>query len=104
MDLRDLARANRRQILKCILQTGGISCSEIARRTGLANSSVTDIIYALIEKRMLCTQEVRRNGMRGRPSIVLSLDPEQSLVVVADYSDQQAVAHLADPDQSILEH
>jgi len=42
--------------------------------------------------------------MWGRASIVLSLDPEQSLVVVADYSDQQVVAHLADADQSILEH
>lgn len=103
MDLRDLARANRRQILKCVLQTGGISRSEIARRTGLANSSVTEIIYALMEKRILCAQEVRRNGMRGRPSIVLSLDPTQSLVVVADYSDDQAVAHLADPTGQIVE-
>ena len=102
MDLADLARANRRQILKCILRDGGVARSDIARSTGLANSTVTEIVYRLMEKRILVTRELRRNGRRGRPALVLSLDPEGSLVVVADYSDVEARAHLTGPTGRIV--
>ncbi|MBM3803665.1 MAG: ROK family transcriptional regulator [Acidimicrobiia bacterium] len=103
MDLRDLGRSNRRQILRCILKSGGLSRSDIARETGLAHSTVTEITYQLVQRGILSTREIRRSGARGRPSIVLSLNPRESLVVVADYSDLAAMAHLADPAGEILE-
>jgi len=103
MDLKDLARSNRRQILRCILKNGGISRTDIARETGMANSTVTEITCQLAKRRIVCARETHHSGSRGRPSILLSLNPTESLVVVADYSDEGAVAHLANPTGQVLE-
>ncbi|MFH0963086.1 MAG: ROK family protein [Planctomycetota bacterium] len=97
MDLKDLARANRNQILRLVLKRGGISRSQISQVTGLTRASVTTITEKLIGREILHVREIVRNGKRGRPTEVLALRSDRSMVVVAEYTEEAAKAHLVDP-------
>ena len=97
MDLRDLARANQKQILRFILRAGQTSRSDIARETGLAKSSITDITEKLIRAGILTELEAKRSTGRGRPVVMLALVPENSLLIVAEFADELARVQLVEP-------
>lgn len=97
MNYRDIARANRREILRLMLRTGGISRVEIARQTGLAKSTVSDITDHLLTRGIIENREIRKSGRRGRPVVMLAMNPRKSRIIVADYSEEAVHAHLVDP-------
>ena len=102
MNTQDTARANRRQILRLLLREGGLSRSEMAQRTGLAPSTVSDLTDRLLDLGVLTESNVRRSGRRGRPHVILNLSPDNTLVIVAEYADAEARAALVEPGGTIL--
>ena len=102
MDLRDLARANQKQILQLILRKGGISRTDIAKQSGLAKSSITEITERLLAAGVLSELAIKRTGRRGRPVVMLALDPRNSLVIVVECTDEVARARLVEPSGQVL--
>jgi len=103
MDIKDVARANRRQILQLIQRNDGLSRSQVASRTALAPSTVTEITEKLLRAGILSESEVKRTGRRGRPQVVLRLCPGKSLVVVSDCLDGEVRALLVDATGEVIE-
>jgi len=103
MDLKELARVNRRQILKMLISTGGASRTEIARRTGIAMSSLTDITNKLVKSGIVVEHTRKVSGKRGRPALVLALKPENASIIVTGYDDCRIWAHLIEADGKIIE-
>ena len=66
---------NERLVLSLIRRHGSLTKAEIARRTGLSAQTVTVIMRALEEDRLLVRGEPRR-GRVGQPSVPMSLNAE----------------------------
>ena len=103
MDIRDVADYNRQLILKVILRNRGISRSEIARESGLAKSTVTSITDRLVSRNLLSTVNFIRDGKKGRPLELLSLNTDESLVAVAVYSPNVSKAFLLKPSGEVVD-
>lgn len=103
MDISDVAHHNRQLILKVILRSSGISRSEISRKTGLAKSTVTSITDRLVSRNFLSTLNFVKDGKKGRPLELLSLNTEKSLVAVAIYSPNASKAFLLKPTGEVLD-
>ena len=103
MDLQELGRTNRRQILRHILMTGGASRTEIAAHTGLAKSSITAITERLVSLGILRETTLKRKGNRGRPPVHLTFRPGNCLVVVAKPDAVAARAYLVAADGTVVD-
>ncbi|NDV18685.1 ROK family protein [Pseudodesulfovibrio sp. JC047] len=80
---KELMRAiNRDNVLRTIRVQGNITRKEIARQTGLGQSTVTDITAALLQENLLLEKSAPGNHT-GRPPFHLSLNPDGTFVVGA---------------------
>lgn len=80
----ELIRAiNRYHVLDAIRQGGSISRVEIAERTALSRATISAITGAFIEEALIYAEHVKvANGSaRGRPRVMLKLNPEAAYVV-----------------------
>jgi len=101
MNYQDLSKANRRQILRLILRTGGISRSDISLQCGLAKSTVSDITDRLLNIGIIKNLETRKSGRRGRPKVGLSINPRRCNIIVVSYCAEGVYAHLVGPTGKI---
>jgi predicted NBD/HSP70 family sugar kinase len=69
-------------VLKAIRRQGPISRVELARATNLGGATITEVTGGLVD-RGLITQERRPLKGKGRPQILLSINPEASAVIGA---------------------
>lgn len=67
-------RHNRAQILNRLRLQGSVSRATLAKQTGLTRSTISRIVDELIEENLVQELDSVNNG-RGRPSILLSLNP-----------------------------
>jgi DNA-binding MarR family transcriptional regulator len=83
----ELMRAiNRFHVLDTIRRFGPIARVEIGERTVLSPTTVSAITAALIEDGLISVQtegDIRNSGVRGRPRVMLKLNPEAARVVGA---------------------
>ena len=91
MDLHDLALANRRHILKMLISKGSASRTEIARQTGIAMSSLTEIINKLIQRGILIEHKQAQSKKRGRPALTLELNTKTTLIILTGYDHGRAL-------------
>lgn len=66
-----------------IASSPGVSRADLARNTGFARSTVSQLVQPLIEAGLVREQASGQAG-RGRPSTALSINPAAGLVLVAD--------------------
>lgn len=100
---RDLRGANRVLLLSLIREAGSISRAELARRTRLTRSTVSQVVADLIE-RNLVREEGPVKGGPGRRPVSLRYQAESQLVLGLDIGGTNIVAALGDLDGNILRH
>lgn len=71
----DLRRVNRAEILRKIYFEGPISRLEISQQIGISPATVTNIVNALLEKKILIESGIKRSE-GGRPSTLITINPE----------------------------
>ena len=91
----ELMRAiNRFHVLDTIRRYGPIARVEIGERTVLSATTVSAITAALIEDGLISVRhegDIRNAGGRGRPRVMLSLNPEAARVVGAKIASNRLV-------------
>ena len=68
-------RFNRKVVLETIRLHGPLSRADIARRTGLAAQTVSNLMEPL-KREGLVLERARRSGARGQPPINIEIDPD----------------------------
>jgi predicted NBD/HSP70 family sugar kinase len=106
-----LLRATHRQQVTDLLQTNGpLSRTEVAERLGLTRSAVTAIVAALIDDGVLCEPSspaepvgaVSERPVRGRPRVLVGLNPAAARVVAAQVGARWARVVVADAAGEVL--
>jgi predicted NBD/HSP70 family sugar kinase len=91
----ELMRAiNRFHVLDTIRRHGPIARVEIGERTVLSPTTVSAITAALIEDGLISVQtegDIRNIGMRGRPRVMLRLNPQAARVVGAKIASNRLI-------------
>src|SRR5215211_3396310 len=75
--LRSLRERNRLQVLEVVRGSNSVSRADIARRTGLARSTVSTLVNELLGAGLLVERGAPEDagGTQGRPPVLLSFDP-----------------------------
>jgi len=91
----ELMRAiNRFHVLDTIRRFGAISRVEIGERTVLSATTVSAITASLLDDGLISTRhegDLRSGGSRGRPRVMLTLNPEAARVVGAKIASNRLV-------------
>ena len=91
----ELMRAiNRFHVLDTIRRFGAISRVEIGERTVLSATTVSAITASLLDDGLISTRhegDLRNSGNRGRPRVMLTLNPEAARVVGAKIASNRLV-------------
>jgi predicted NBD/HSP70 family sugar kinase len=91
----ELMRAiNRFHVLDTIRRYGAISRVEIGERTVLSATTVSAITASLLDDGLISIRhegDIRNNGSRGRPRVMLTLNPEAARVVGAKIASNRLV-------------
>jgi predicted NBD/HSP70 family sugar kinase len=77
------------------------SRSDLARVTGLARSTVSQHLAPLIKVNLISEREVESNS-RGRPPLVLRLNPQAGVILVADLGAARGRLGIADFGQHFI--
>jgi predicted NBD/HSP70 family sugar kinase len=77
------------------------SRSELARVTGLARSTVSEHLAPLLRVGLIAEVEAEA-GIRGRPPVVLTLNPQAGVILVADIGAARGRLAIADFGQHFL--
>ncbi|WP_028033924.1 ROK family transcriptional regulator [Chelativorans sp. J32] len=88
-------RFNRRLVLDIIRLHGPLSRAEIARRTGLAPQTISNIVDMLLDSGLVMAQG-RRTGGRGQPPVDLVINPEGGFTVGVSFDHRDLVAVIVD--------
>lgn len=85
----ELRWQNRRRILRLLRQSGNLSRTDIAGATGMSHSTVSAIIGMLLNEQTLIEmpETIAVNGAegkRGRPQVVLGLNPDCASVIAVN--------------------
>lgn len=75
----------RHQILILLQQAGPLSRADLARRTGLARSTITAAVSSLLDERIVAESQRRKIDGRGRPSVAVSLAPGGRAAIGVDF-------------------
>jgi len=96
----ELMRAiNRLSVLDSIRRHGPISRVEISERTQLSTTTVSAITASLLDDGLILTRhlgDIRTEGARGRPRVMLELNPDAARVVGAKIAASRMVFVVTD--------
>lgn len=96
----ELMRAiNRLSVLDTIRRHGPISRVEISERTQLSTTTVSAITASLLDDGLILTRhegDIRNEAVRGRPRVMLELNPKAARVVGAKIAASRMVFVVAD--------
>ena len=99
---RDLIRAiNRSAVLNMIKAYGPISRKEIAHRSGLSAATVTGITADLMAEGLVF-EKAQGDSHKGRPPILLALNPRGGYVVGLKLTESHVIGALTDLEATIL--
>jgi predicted NBD/HSP70 family sugar kinase len=100
----DGAARTRLAVLKTIRREGPISRIELARRTNFGGATITEVTGDLVD-RGLISQDRRALKGKGRPHLLLSINPQAATVVGASLGpDGNIELSLVDLGGSLLKH
>lgn len=88
---RDAREHHRTLVLRTLRRSPGISRADIARATGLARITVSDLVGDLLAEGLVRSTGVRSTDRPGKPPTLLEIDAGARQVVVADLGRPGAV-------------
>jgi DNA-binding transcriptional ArsR family regulator len=91
-DARDVRRHNLRLVLDLVRDAGAISRGDIVARTGLTKTTVTSLVFELVEHGLIQDAGRRDSGAPGRPSRLLTLDGRHMVTIIAEVHTDQVSA------------
>ena len=102
--LRSLRERNRLQVLEVVRGKGSVSRADIARRTGLARSTVSTLVNELLGAGLLVERGAPEDGntTQGRPPVLLSFDPGAGAVIGMHFDHPVLRVAVADLGYTIL--
>jgi predicted NBD/HSP70 family sugar kinase len=102
--LRSLRERNRLQVLEVVRGKGSVSRADIARRTGLARSTVSTLVNELLGAGLLVERGAPEDaaGAQGRPPVLLSFDPSAGAVLGLHFDHPMLRVAVADLGYTIL--
>jgi predicted NBD/HSP70 family sugar kinase len=102
--LRSLRERNRLQVLEVVRGRGSVSRADIARRTGLARSTVSTLVNELLNAGLLVERGAPEEAVatQGRPPVLLSFDPSAGAVLGLHFDHPLLRVAVADLGYSIL--
>jgi len=100
--LEALRELNRLRVIDALRQRGTASRSEIARHTGLSRTTVTTLVSDLQARGLVVEQPLGEVQGRGRPPILLRLDPSAGAVVGIHFDHRQLRVAVADLSSTVL--
>jgi predicted NBD/HSP70 family sugar kinase len=89
-------------VMTLLQQAGPLSRAELARRTGVARSTITFVVGALIDQGIIAETELRESHGRGRPSSAVSLAPSAGAAIGIDFGFRHVRGVIADLAHNIL--
>ncbi|MDO4901635.1 ROK family transcriptional regulator [Actinomyces sp.] len=89
VDLAEVRRTNARLVLAHLLEHGPASRSEIAERTGLSRSSLTNLINLLLARRVVREGAVTYSGSAGRPRRQVEVDAHGAALASVQVDGEQ---------------
>jgi predicted NBD/HSP70 family sugar kinase len=102
--LRSLRERNRLQVLEVVRGRRSVSRADIARRTGLARSTVSTLVNELLGAGLLVERGAPDDGntTQGRPPVLLSFDPSAGAVLGLHFDHPVIRVAVADLGYTIL--
>jgi glucokinase-like ROK family protein len=101
--LHGLRDRNRAQVIDVLRQTGMASRAEIARLAGLSRTTVSSLVVELQGSGLVMeVSGATANGSRGRPAVLLALQPAAGAVVGVDFGHTHLRVALADLSSRVL--
>jgi predicted NBD/HSP70 family sugar kinase len=92
-----------RKVLDLVVSGEATSRAEIARRSGLARSTVGQQVDHLLHRGILQELEARES-VRGRPPRILTISPQAGTIAVADIDTLSTEVAIADLTHRVLAH
>ena len=102
--LRALREGNREQVISILRRRGRASRAEIARLSGLSRTTVSSLVADLQAAGLVdeITEEAERGGGRGRPGVLLALQPRAGLAIGIDFGHTHIRVAVADLSSRVL--
>jgi predicted NBD/HSP70 family sugar kinase/biotin operon repressor len=99
-----LRERNRLLVVDALRRRGSVSRSELARLTGLSRTTVGSLVGALIDQGLVVEDEVNgaRQPGRGRPPVLLRLDPAAGIAVGIYFDHDEVRVALADLSSTVV--
>ncbi len=91
-----LRRLNSALILNCLLRESPQSRASLAQQTGLNRSTISSLAYELLERRLIREVGFEAAASRGRPGILLELNPAAGCIVSLEINVNYISAVLTD--------
>ena len=99
--LRSLRELNRLRVLAIVRERGQTSRADIARQTGLARSTVSNLVGELQRDGLVVERDTAASGQGGRPAVLLTLNPGAGAVIGVHFDHGGVRVALADLDHTI---
>ena len=100
--LRSLRELNRLRVLEIVRERGQVSRGDIARQTGLARSTVSNLVGELQRDGFVVERDPAPSSQGGRPAALLTLNPSAGAVIGMHFDHGSVRVALADLDHTIL--
>lgn len=95
---------NRSLVLRTLMQQSGVSRADLARLTGLARPTISELVKDLLDDGVLRESGQSQGARPGKPAVILEFDQRAVQVIAVDLSAADQVAGaLATPD-GLLAH
>ncbi len=96
------SRNIRHQVITLLQQSGPLSRAELARRIGIARSTITGAVGALIHEGMIEEMETVPVTGRGRPAVTIALAQGTGAAIGIDFGFRHVRGVIADLQHNIL--
>lgn len=83
----DIREANRELIFKLLRKSAALSCTEIAKETGLSNAGVEKIVDGLVEKGLLVIKKEEYPKVKGRRPIRYCINGDAGAFAAFNFTD-----------------
>jgi predicted NBD/HSP70 family sugar kinase len=99
-----LRESNTGRVIEALNELGTASRAQLARRTGLARSTVSSIVAELQSEGIIVTRESNGKAPRGsgRPPSLIALNPSAQLAVGIDFGKRHLTVAAADMAHTVL--
>jgi predicted NBD/HSP70 family sugar kinase/biotin operon repressor len=97
-----LRELSRQRVLDALRMLGSASRTDLARATGLSRTTVTSVVADLQARGLVVEGRAEADGGRGRPPLLLRLDPSAGAAVGVDFGHAHVRVAVADLSATVL--